>query len=401
MPNFERNYFQFNDNSKINKDSVQYSVNKKDVNKECRTLFDHYNTDGDKKLGEEELTELMLDLKNADSDEDDVISSKEANKLLKSMKTGKNKKVTKTERKNFFKFLNSIQKNYMNNISNNSDGIIDEANQQGATGVGDCWMLSQMRGMSKTEWGAKAIKDSISQDKETGTYKVNLKGVNFEAEITQKEIDKARKDGQTLQNGKGSPYTSGDLDALLLELSVEKYFKQEIDNGNLVRRDKILFGNQMAGKTSLQYMLTGKTGHQYQFTTNNVEKAGNTSSMDEVSISCWKNVQDYVSMTTGDKKEMTQELLKNIFSDTDEKSVTCALKNGNIAHAYTIKDIKLDKDDNIEEVLLINPTASQIVAHYSLDELTEKLLSIAVTNESDNYDAYNEGFIPHPRRIED
>ena len=272
MPNFERNYFQFNDNSKINKDSVQYSVNKKDVNKECRTLFDHYNTDGDKKLGEEELTELMLDLKNADSDEDDVISSKEANKLLKSMKTGKNKKVTKTERKNFFKFLNSIQKNYMNNISNNSDGIIDEANQQGATGVGDCWMLSQMRGMSKTEWGAKAIKDSISQDKETGTYKVNLKGVNFEAEITQKEIDKARKDGQTLQNGKGSPYTSGDLDALLLELSVEKYFKQEIDNGNLVRRDKILFGNQMAGKTSLQYMLTGKTGHQYQFTTNNVEK---------------------------------------------------------------------------------------------------------------------------------
>lgn len=129
-------------------------------------------------------------------------------------------------------------------IKNSPDGIIQGGKQ--GTNAGDCWLLAQINSMAKTSWGKDALKSAITQEKD-GSFTVHFNGVKKEIKITAEEFKKAQKN---------SNYSSGDADPLLLEVAVDKYFKEnDINNGSIK-------GNDLAGEDSLQFLLTGVKGRQ-------------------------------------------------------------------------------------------------------------------------------------------
>ena len=129
-------------------------------------------------------------------------------------------------------------------INNTPDGII-QGGKQGSN-AGDCWLLAEMNSMAQTDWGKEAFKNAITTN-ENGDYEVSFKGIDKTVTITQKEFKRAQGD---------SDYSSGDADALLYELAVERHFK-EADLNN-----ETIYGNQVAGEASLQYLMTGSKGRE-------------------------------------------------------------------------------------------------------------------------------------------
>ena len=151
-------------------------------------------------------------------------------------------KLTKEEKQ----AIKAAQKAEREQIKNTPDGII-QGGKQGSS-AGDCWLLAQMNSMSKTDWGKEALKNAITKNDEGG-YTVHFNGVNKDINITEKEFDKAKKN---------SNFSNGDADALLLEVAVEKHFKEEDINSGSIS------GNRLAGKSSLQNLLTGVKGLETQ-----------------------------------------------------------------------------------------------------------------------------------------
>ena len=55
-------------------------------------------------------------------------------------------------------------------------------------------------------------------------------------------------------------------------------------------------------------------------------------------------------------------------------------------HAFTIKDIVLDDEGNIEEIILINPWYTSSEIHKTPDEFLDQVGYLSVVSEDDNYD---------------
>ncbi len=94
-----------------------------------------------------------------------------------------------------------------------SDGVIDPSRQQNN---GDCQVLSILNSMSRTDWGSKAIKDSIKYD-DKGNVTVTLKGVESKDNqftFTMDEISNAQAKGWA---------ALGDADTVAIELALKKY----------------------------------------------------------------------------------------------------------------------------------------------------------------------------------
>lgn len=149
-------------------------------------------------------------------------------------------KLTKEEKK----AIKAAQKAERERIKNTPDGII-QGGKQGSS-AGDCWLLAQMNSMSKTDWGKEALQNAITQEKD-GSFTVHFEGAKKDIKISQDEFKKAQKN---------SDFSSGDADALLLEIAVEKHFKAENINDGSIK------GNDLAGEDSLQFLLTGSKGLQ-------------------------------------------------------------------------------------------------------------------------------------------
>ena len=155
--------------------------------------------------------------------------------------SGDDKKVLTKEEK---KAQKAAEKAERERIANTSDGII-QGGRQGHD-AGDCWLLAQMNSMAKTDWGKKALSEAITKD-DSGNYIIHFKGVDKDIKITQKEFNKAQK---------SSSYSTGDADALLYELAVERHFEEtNLNEGSI-------HGNNLAGEDSLQYLLTGHRGRE-------------------------------------------------------------------------------------------------------------------------------------------
>ncbi len=92
------------------------------------------------------------------------------------------------------------------------NGKIDRNFEQG--GVGDCWFLAAIKGISRNPKGLKILNDSIKVNK-NGTVTVHLKGVDKTYTISQKEIDNAKE------------LSSGDGDVRALEIAVNRYFRDD------------------------------------------------------------------------------------------------------------------------------------------------------------------------------
>ena len=118
---------------------------------------------------------------------------------------------------------NEVEK-YMSN-QYVADFVID-GSYQGETG--DCWLLNGLQALSRTQWGQKAILNSISQ-LEDGSYQVILKGNTYK--VTQQEIN-------NVLNPKATVFTLQEgeelyVDGTLKDLSQKDTTTVRVDN-NLV-----------------------------------------------------------------------------------------------------------------------------------------------------------------------
>ncbi len=398
-PEIQKQYIAFKEDSKLDFNAANYSVKKGSISNNGNLFFNHYNSDSDKKLCQDELQMLMADLKGADKDNDGDLSNKEIDKLIKDISGGGGAgKTKKTQRKQFFAFLDDIQKSYKKTIRNTSDGKIDYAPQGGQ---GDCWFLACANSLSTTEWGTEAIKEAIKDDKNNEEYKVNLKGVDFEATFSYEDVEKAKK---AVKGGThGAPkYSTGDVDMLLLEMAAEKYLQKEMDENGLVRKDSDnpLVNGNISGKLSLSYMLTGKAGHAFFFSKSSPEKLADTSKMQDYQKCTWKAIQDTASNVTIEKKEAVSNILKQFAKNPDNYSVGCGKKDMGRMHEYTIKDVKTDEEGNITKVGCINPWSPNEIKWYSFDDFSNNVSSIEITSKDDTYDEFMEGFAPYPKRVD-
>lgn len=105
------------------------------------------------------------------------------------------------------------------NNDNKINGYIDENIAQGI--VNDCWLITAVENMSYTPKGAQLLHEAISSD-DDGNIKVYLKGPNLTYTITKEEMNAANKP-YTL-------YSRGDDDMLAIEIAVEKFRQDVLDN---------------------------------------------------------------------------------------------------------------------------------------------------------------------------
>lgn len=221
----------------------------------------------------------------------------------------KDKVLTKEEQKALEKKQKEEAKEAKKKIANTPDGII-QGGKQGSD-AGDCWLLAQMNSISKTDWGKKALSEAITTDKD-GNYTVNFKGIDKKITISKKEFEKAQK---------SSNYSSGDADAILYELAVEKHFKDTNLNKGTIR------GNDLAGEDSLQYMLTGKKGRQTDQT----------------------QVMEIVLKTMAEKPENNNNISATyIYHDKNPDNVE------DMNHAMSVQKVILDDKGNIDKVVVLD-----------------------------------------------
>ena len=98
------------------------------------------------------------------------------------------------------------------------NGKIDGNFGQGL--VGDCWLMSTIKGLANTPKGLKILNDSLRVDNDGNVF-VTLKGANKTYKITKEEIETGK-----------SKYSNGDADVRAIEIAVEKYMKESgIING--------------------------------------------------------------------------------------------------------------------------------------------------------------------------
>lgn len=389
----------------LSDNAFNYKLEEWQINNKYSSIFQYYDKNKDSTLQVDELQKIKQDIDSINNDEDkNTLSQKEIDSLLSKIFP---KQLVHPEGI-MEEFLKTIQFNYQYTIDRVSDGIIDFSMQQQN---GDCWLLSQVRALSSTDWGAKAIKESIKYDGENEKFIVELKGVNFSCEITYDEITNAK-------NDPSKPI--GDLDMLLLELATEKYFKQEIAAGNIDKDpQKPIDGGYDIGETSMQYLLTGNKGQEFFIHNEKLKK--NYKKYNK------KLKQDY------DKKEASalflvdnKENFSNIYDQNKKVEFIKALaKNPNNAmlmsfkpykswdnkkkykdvdrnntfefqtnHSYQLKEIITDSNGEVVDIILINPWDPGIEIHKNLNEFLDQVNSISIINENDNYDEFKNLALP-------
>ncbi len=110
----------------------------------------------------------------------------------------------------------------------------------------------------------------------------------------------------------------------------------------------------------------------------------------------WKYAQPYSSLSCKNKKEDAEKLLKKIAQNMRQYTANCSFSpSENIYHSYTIKDIRFDENNNISEILMINPSDSEIIEHKTFEEFLAGLNAVYVINSENNYEELNEGFLPN------
>lgn len=152
------------------------------------------------------------------------IYSKEGDLISIREYTDKNKFIKYNTRKNSYKtnLQNGISINYGNvDINSLKDDVnINKAIESSKQGkLGDCYFLAQINALAGTDFGKKAIKNSI-KDNKNGTYTVSLKGANKKYTISKQEILYAK----SLTQDGSKVYAQGDDDVVLLEIAFEKYY---------------------------------------------------------------------------------------------------------------------------------------------------------------------------------
>ncbi len=172
------------------------------------------------------------------------------------------------DRNEFFKHFEELQpqkrgfKDYASSaIINDINGRIDTPVLQGNTG--DCWLLTALEAMSSTQAGKEIIANSIYINNDN-TVTINFSGLGVSYTLTAEEIAKHDTD-----NTLSDSYSNGDNDALIMELAVEKLWKDinsgrvslNTNNEDITYTDRSIDGGGLP--IQMIYYLTGVEANEY------------------------------------------------------------------------------------------------------------------------------------------
>ena len=146
-------------------------------------------------------------------------------------------------------------------IINDVNGKIDGQVLQGNTG--DCWLLTALEAMSSTQAGRDIISNSITVN-DNNTVTVSFKGLGVSYTLTSDEISRHDTD-----NDLSDRYSNGDNDVLVMELAVEKLWKDinsgkvqlNTDNEDITYTDRSIDGGGLP--VQMIYYLTGIEPKEY------------------------------------------------------------------------------------------------------------------------------------------
>lgn len=378
--------------------AANHEMSVKSANKLSKPLFEYYDSNSNNVLQKEELEKLKQDLQSIlSANGQRGVNKADIQKYLENISSDKLLSV-----KNLDSFINDILNNYETYIQNEADGEIEHF-EQGRRG--DCWLLSQLNSLSQTSWGRDAIKNSVVKNKDTNSYTIKFAGVDFETTITQKDIQKARKSYK---------YSYGDLDVLMFEIATEKYFLQERNKMHIDDKEDVFDDNLSVGHKTMQYLLTGKTGHSFYI--NNMSEDDHKSMIESI---CnidknYKNILEQIKQHISNAyNQDTMEALINKIASDKECAILCTfpnteqmdnkqvykIKNKNdllkmAGHECSVKNITKDVDGNITDIEIINPWDSEDPVHMTLKEFLDKIDCITVINKDDRYESLKTGFKP-------
>lgn len=316
-----------------------------------QNIFNLYDVNKNNSLDENEINNYFCNIDISDGSKDNSLSKESISKYISNSQfnedsaielanfTSKIFELTQAQDAQIEVYANlGKQENLETHL--NPNGKIDNFSQSNK--IGDCWLLSQAKALSSTSWGEDLIYDSISQNK-NGDYLISFDGINEEIRVSQKELENAILSGDL--------YSRGDADMVLLEMAMERYFKENLENNSHVQQKEqfaqdfaqignpynILSNNILTGETSLQYVLSGNKGRYTKDSIKEIfiEKANNKEAN---AIMCGLNV--------------TQNI---------EEYASKGIVNG---HAYSAS-ASYDEQGNLN-VTLINPhnTATKIILGY-------------------------------------
>ena len=375
-------------------EAFNFELKKEDIKSKFYSIFDHYDSNNDDKLDKTELEKIKLDMHEAAAgdEKENILNKKEIQNWLKNILPDEDIKPNILSG-----FLKEVEKNRKANVNNISDGVINYATQ-GPRGT--CWIYSDLKSLSKTDWGAKAIKDSIIDDKENKKYIVNLKGVDFTCEISYAKA-KRHFGGQ------------GDIDARLIEMATQRYFRQEVKAGRMERGSlDVLWGGIGFGKQSMIYLLTGKNPNafffSYRMTDKEIDKKRKNFGKNLWQRQYLENVDNIWNLYEDDsKREFMIKLAQRIKTNTINCAFKSATKSHGIGnsqnadneksndkdpnstlwskHEYSIDDIVIDDSGNILDIAIIDPLFPDEVIHKTLNEFIMQVVSIFVTDENEDY----------------
>jgi len=233
------------------------------------------------------------------------------------------------------------------------DGAIGDT-KQGR--IGDCWLLSGVNALSYTEEGRKIIKDALEYH--DGYTTVHLKGA-IDYDITDEEVEKARCCREL---------STGDDDMLILELAVEKAYKDVADRNIML--DSEQFDEEISEdedgingsyEANLIYLITGKESYEGYSPTQ-------TDWWNETFLQNLEFFKEHdnkdVAMTLGASEETT---IQDINGNTVEIEAP---------HGYAVKNADennltfTNPHDSSVEITIPKDTASSAFSHYGIYDLT-------------------------------
>jgi len=239
-----------------------------------------------------------------------------------------------------------------NGIASTINGEIDQNTIQG--GTGDCWVISTLYSLAGTEKGREIIKDSIKTN-EDGTVTVSFKGVGVSYTMTPEEISQFDTDDNT-----SDAYSNGDNDVLVMELAVEKLWK-DINSGRVqldTNNENLLFAGNGQGITNgglpsqLVYYLTGVES-------NEIYNAESGLSQNQVKGMLQK------ALNNSDAGSLTFGLYGNGHSAKTVDGKIFELNMGSGGHALSITDVQKDT------VTFVNPWDTSVKYTMSWDEFSK------------------------------
>lgn len=317
--------------------------------KQMQSIFAKYDTDGDGKIntsnakGVNELEGFM-------SDYNKMLSDGNADKEQVSFFTNIYNKIV-----NLMKPENKIYEDGEEIVAN---GVLENS-EQGR--IGDCWLHSQVNALKDTDFGKDAIKNAI-QKNEDGSYTVKFKGVNksytFSAEEIQSKIDE-------------NVYSKGDLDYKLIEMGVEKLYDEqipkEIEKELKINKELSKDGFKEAAQNSAHRIseLMDKRDHKIKSIEGGAGSISISDKGNEIAYLLGADCeQTSIDSTSGiesaliEKAKSSNEVAINFGSYYDiekREPFNKKLPEADDGHEYYIKNVKLDENENIVQVEVINP----------------------------------------------